>query len=128
MQCHTFGPFMLLLMLHHHEFSDCIHQSAANCGISTACVKMIDLDTYRQRIGGFNPYCKLRKRERRDRLGRNGGRKRFVYMGENQTVNNSMFILYYIYILYLYMLGSSATIYCAAKNCADSCMAGLGGA
>ncbi len=88
---------------------------------------MIDLDTYRQRIGGFNHCRKRRKRERSDRMGRNG-KKHFVYKGENQTIFNGMFILYYIYILYLYMFASSATIYCAAGNCADSCVAGSGGA
>ncbi len=39
-------------LAHLLKFSDCIDQSAANCGICVQIAKMIDLYTYRQRIGG----------------------------------------------------------------------------
>ncbi len=78
---------------------------------------MIDLSTYRQRIGGFNPYCKRSKRERWERKGRKRDRY-YVDVGGNQTILKDIFIvLYYIFILYVFVLGLSVTLHCAAGNC-----------
>ncbi len=88
---------------------------------------MIDLNSYRQRIGGFNnTHCKHSKRERRKRRSRRG-KGYYEGVGENQTIlNGNMFIIYYIFILYVFMVGLSFTIHCTAENCSSPCETGPG--
>ncbi len=89
---------------------------------------MIDLNSYRQRIGGFNAYFKLSKSERREREGKRArGKGNYAGQEENQTILNSVFIIYYIFILYVFMICSSFTIHCAAANCSSPCETGSGG-
>ncbi len=88
---------------------------------------MVDLNTYRQRIGGFNPYCKRSKRGRIERKGRRGRRCHVDLGGDQASVNNICIIIYYIFVLYVMMLGLSVTIDCTAGNCGYPCENGSGG-
>ncbi len=98
----------------HLKFHTLPPLSSGLCQAISLCLEMIDLNTYRQRIGGFNTYCKRSKRERRDRR----GMRDYVGVGENQNILDNMFIvMYYIFILYVFMLGSSCTIQGAAGIC-----------
>ena len=62
---HYHNIFNIIIPYSNHN-----HCSAANLWKWYVFGTMIDLNTYRQRIGGFNPHCKGCKREGRGRKGR----------------------------------------------------------